>query len=55
MICELSCCFALVYSVNDDNMTFVVEPSFFSFAVELGNIPVLYQNDDILFTPRYPY
>ena len=32
MICELSCCFSQIYLVNDDNMTFVVGPSFFSFA-----------------------
>ena len=51
MICELSCCFSRIYSVNDDNLTFVVKPSFFSFAVDLGNIPVLYRNDDVLFTP----
>ena len=50
MICELSCCFSRIYSVNDDNVTFVVGPSFFSFAVELGNVPVLYRNDNILFT-----
>ena len=32
MICELSCCFSWIYSVNDDDVTFVVGPSFFSFA-----------------------
>ena len=31
MICELSR-FSRIYSVNDDDMTFVVGPSFFSFA-----------------------
>ena len=31
MICELSRCFSGIYSVNNDDMTFV-GPSFFSFA-----------------------
>ena len=32
MICELSHCFSQIYSVNDNDVTFVVGPSFFSFA-----------------------
>ena len=32
MICELSHSFSWIYSVNDDDVTFVVGPSFFSFA-----------------------
>ena len=32
MICELSHCFCRIYSVNDDDVTFVAGPSFFSFA-----------------------
>ena len=33
MICELSHCFCRIYSVNDDDdVTFVVGSSFFSFA-----------------------
>ena len=32
MMCELSHCFSRIYSVNDYDMTFVVGPSFFSFA-----------------------
>ena len=32
MICQLSCCFSRIYSVNDDNVTFVLGPNFFSFA-----------------------
>ena len=32
-MCELSHCFTQIYSVNDDDdVTFVVGPSFFSFA-----------------------
>ena len=31
MICELSCCFSRIYLVNDNDMAFVVGPSFFSF------------------------
>ena len=32
MICELIHCFSWIYSVNDDDVSFVVGPSFFSFA-----------------------
>ena len=34
MICEftLSRCFSRIYSVDDDDVTFVVGPSFFTFA-----------------------
>ena len=32
MICELPHCFSGIYSVNDDDVTFVVGPGFFSFA-----------------------
>ena len=33
MICELSRCFSRIYSVNDDDVTFILGPGFrFSFA-----------------------
>ena len=32
MICELSCCFSRIYSVNDSDVTFVFGPGLFSFA-----------------------
>ena len=32
MTCELSRCFSRIYSVNDDDVTFVLGPGFFSFA-----------------------
>ena len=32
MICELSRCLCRIYSVNNDDATFVAGPSFFSFA-----------------------
>ena len=32
MICELSRCFSQIYSVNDNDVTIVLGPSFFSFA-----------------------
>ena len=38
MIFELSHCFSQIYSVNDDDVTFVVGPSFFSFAAG-GSVP----------------
>ena len=48
MICELSRCFSRIYSVNDDDVTFVVGPGFFSLAEEVRCLrcsmhPLLYR------------
>ena len=32
MICELSHCFSRIYSVNEDDVNFVLGPGLFSFA-----------------------
>ena len=46
MICELLHCFSRIYSVNDYDLTFVVGPSFFSFAAggSVSSMIMLFKN-----------
>ena len=38
MICELSHCFSRIYSVNEDDVNFVLGPGLFSFVAAGGSV-----------------